>query len=175
MIEPGYDMAPPEAQADIVAEVKEALALSATHGGGKWKSLLKVKDSIADITLQQVLTRAKDFDVIATSLFLHHLDNEQARALLGKMGKSARHLVLVNDLVHDGVGPVAKAAEGISIDSLKPTNGAINIEPLKTLTPAVGDLDDALTVADKRAAAIDTSDVVPQLKGPVAQVQSMLS
>jgi isocitrate dehydrogenase len=66
MIEPGYDMAPPEAQADIQAEVKEALGLSSTHGGGKWKSLLKVRDSIADITLQQVLTRPKDFDVIAT-------------------------------------------------------------------------------------------------------------
>jgi isocitrate dehydrogenase len=66
MIEPGYDMAPPEAQAEIQAEVKEALGLSSTHGGGKWKSLLKVKDSIADITLQQVLTRPKDFDVIAT-------------------------------------------------------------------------------------------------------------
>src|SRR5688572_9352774 len=66
MIEPGYDMAPPEAQADIQAEVKEALGLSSTHGGGKWKSLLKIKDSIADITLQQVLTRPKDFDVIAT-------------------------------------------------------------------------------------------------------------
>jgi isocitrate dehydrogenase len=66
MIEPGYDMAPPEAQAEIVTEVKEALSLSSTHGHGKWKSLLKIKDSIADITLQQVLTRPKDFDVIAT-------------------------------------------------------------------------------------------------------------
>ncbi|MFO0566110.1 MAG: NADP-dependent isocitrate dehydrogenase [Polyangiaceae bacterium] len=66
LIEPGYDMAPPEAQADIVAEVKAALALMPTHGDGKWKKLLKIRDSIADITLQQVLTRPKEFDVIAT-------------------------------------------------------------------------------------------------------------
>jgi len=66
MIEPGYDMAPPEAQAEIRAEVEAALKLLPTHGAGKWKSLLRVKDSIADITLQQVLTRPKDFDVIAT-------------------------------------------------------------------------------------------------------------
>jgi isocitrate dehydrogenase len=66
MIEPGFEMAPPQAQAEIVAEVKEALGLSSSHGNGKWKSLLKIKDSIADITLQQVLTRPKDFDVIAT-------------------------------------------------------------------------------------------------------------
>ena len=37
-----------------------------THGDGKWKSKLLVRDSIADITLQQVLTRPKEFDVIAT-------------------------------------------------------------------------------------------------------------
>ena len=41
-------------------------AIGSTHGAGKWKSKLMVKDSIADITLQQVLTRAKEFDVIAT-------------------------------------------------------------------------------------------------------------
>jgi isocitrate dehydrogenase len=66
LVEPGYDMAPPEAQADLRAEIEAAVALLPTHGGGKWKSLLIVKDSIADITLQQVMTRAKDFDVIAT-------------------------------------------------------------------------------------------------------------
>jgi isocitrate dehydrogenase len=65
-IEPGYDMAPPEMQAEFRAEVEAALALWETHGGGKWRSKLRVKDSIADITLQQVLTRPKEFDVIAT-------------------------------------------------------------------------------------------------------------
>jgi isocitrate dehydrogenase len=66
LVEPGYDMAPPEARAELCAEVEAALALVPTHGNGKWKNLLMVKDSIADITLQQVLTRGKDFDVIAT-------------------------------------------------------------------------------------------------------------
>jgi isocitrate dehydrogenase len=65
-IEPGYDMAPPEMQAEFCAEVEEALKLWDTHGDGKWKKMLKIRDSIADITLQQVLTRPKDFDVIAT-------------------------------------------------------------------------------------------------------------
>jgi isocitrate dehydrogenase len=40
--------------------------IGASHGGGKWKQKLLVKDSIADITLQQVLTRPKEFSVIAT-------------------------------------------------------------------------------------------------------------
>jgi isocitrate dehydrogenase len=65
-IEPGYDMAPPEAQAELRAEVEAAAALRGTHGDGKWKKMLRIRDTIADITLQQVLTRAKEFDVIAT-------------------------------------------------------------------------------------------------------------
>jgi isocitrate dehydrogenase len=66
LVEPGFDMAPEDFQAELVAEVDEAMKLWETHGAGKWKSKLMIKDSIADITLQQVLTRAEDFDVIAT-------------------------------------------------------------------------------------------------------------
>ncbi len=65
-VEPGYDMAPPDMQAEFRAEVEEALKIWDTHGGGKWKSKLMIRDSIADITLQQVLTRPKEFEVIAT-------------------------------------------------------------------------------------------------------------
>ena len=67
MIDPGYDMMTPKQKAAIVAEVDNVLkTIWATHGAGKWKQMLMIKDSIADITLQQVLTRPKDFDVIAT-------------------------------------------------------------------------------------------------------------
>ncbi len=66
-IEPGYDMLNKDARAAVVREVADTLAaIWTTHGDGKWKSMLMVKDTIADITLQQVLTRAKEFDVIAT-------------------------------------------------------------------------------------------------------------
>jgi isocitrate dehydrogenase len=47
-------------------DVEAALALWPTHGDGKWKRTLLVRDAIADITLQQVLTRPRDFDVLAT-------------------------------------------------------------------------------------------------------------
>lgn len=65
-IDPGYDMMTPAQQQKVVAEIATALSLWSTHGDGKWKKMLMVRDSIADITLQQVLTRPKDFDVIAT-------------------------------------------------------------------------------------------------------------
>jgi isocitrate dehydrogenase len=66
MIDPGFDMMSPDQQAEIKAEVEEALKLWPTHGEGKWKSKLLLKDSIADVTLQFVLIRPRDYDVIAT-------------------------------------------------------------------------------------------------------------
>jgi isocitrate dehydrogenase len=65
-VEPGYDLMTDEQRADARREVEAALALRPTHGDGKWKSKVLVRDSIADITLQQVLTRPREFDVLAT-------------------------------------------------------------------------------------------------------------
>ena len=65
MIDPGFSMMTPDQQKKIITEVEQVLKLAPTHGDGKWKKMLLIKDSIADITLQQVLTRPKDFDVIA--------------------------------------------------------------------------------------------------------------
>jgi len=65
-IDPGYDLMTPDQQAKVRKDVEAALALWPTHGDGKWKQKVLIRDAIADITLQQVLTRPKDFDVIAT-------------------------------------------------------------------------------------------------------------
>jgi len=65
-IEPGYDLMTEDQKAKARKEVEAALALMPTHGAGQWKSKVLVRDAIADIVLQQVLTRPKDFDVIAT-------------------------------------------------------------------------------------------------------------
>jgi len=66
-VEPGFDMMTDEQQATLLAEVSATLdEIYSTHGDGKWKSKLMVKDAIADIALQQVMTRAKEFSVIAT-------------------------------------------------------------------------------------------------------------
>ena len=65
-VDPGFDMMSPAQQKGIMDEVEEALNLWETHGDGKWKSKLLIKDSIADVTLQFVLIRPQDYDVIAT-------------------------------------------------------------------------------------------------------------
>eukprot|EP00993_Chasmostoma_nieuportense_P000214 NODE_1196_length_1611_cov_50.283019_g1127_i0.p1 GENE.NODE_1196_length_1611_cov_50.283019_g1127_i0~~NODE_1196_length_1611_cov_50.283019_g1127_i0.p1 ORF type:complete len:494 (+),score=165.66 NODE_1196_length_1611_cov_50.283019_g1127_i0:61-1482(+) len=67
MIEPGFDLMTAPQQQQLLAEVEGIIdALWAKMGDGVWKSKLLVRDAIADITLQQVLTRATEFDVIAT-------------------------------------------------------------------------------------------------------------
>eukprot|EP00300_Choanocystis_sp_HF-7_P030644 c39524_g1_i1.p1 GENE.c39524_g1_i1~~c39524_g1_i1.p1 ORF type:complete len:514 (+),score=132.28 c39524_g1_i1:184-1542(+) len=66
-IDPGYDMMTDKQQKDLVAEVEGVLkTIYSTHGSGKYKKKLLIRDTIADITLQQVLTRPRDFDVVAT-------------------------------------------------------------------------------------------------------------
>lgn len=66
LVDPGFEMMSPTQQNEIKQEVEEALKLWDSHGDGQWKKKLLVKDSIADVTLQFVLIRPKDYDVIAT-------------------------------------------------------------------------------------------------------------
>lgn len=66
LVEPGYYMMVPDQQKALRDEISEGMKLMPTHGNGKWKEKLLIKDAIADIALQQVLTRADEFDVVAT-------------------------------------------------------------------------------------------------------------
>lgn len=45
-----------------------------------------------------------DYDVICSSLFLHHLTTADAEQVLSRMGQVSRHMVLVNDLVRSRLG-----------------------------------------------------------------------
>lgn len=66
-IEPGFDLMNADGQKKIVDEVEAVIKeIYHSHGDNRYLSKLLIKDAIADIALQQVLTRPKDFDVIAT-------------------------------------------------------------------------------------------------------------
>jgi isocitrate dehydrogenase len=66
-IDPGFDLMTNEAQQKIIEEIEQTLGeIYYSHGNGQYRSKLLIKDVIADIALQQVLTRPTDFDVIAT-------------------------------------------------------------------------------------------------------------
>jgi isocitrate dehydrogenase len=86
MTDPGYEMMTPSQKKDICAEVEESLKLMPTHGNAQWKKLLMVRDTIADITLQQVLTRASEFDVIATMNLEGDFLSDAVAAQVGGIG-----------------------------------------------------------------------------------------
>jgi 2-polyprenyl-3-methyl-5-hydroxy-6-metoxy-1,4-benzoquinol methylase len=70
------------------------------------------------------------YDVLMCSLFLHHLDNAAARTLLERMGRQARSLVLVNDLVRGWPGYLL-AQLGTRVLSRSPvvhTDGPLSVQ-----------------------------------------------
>jgi len=86
LIEPWFDQLDADKQAAIVTEVEGALELWPTHGEGKWKELVLLKDNIADITLQQVQTRPTEFDIIATMNLNGDYISDALAAQVGGLG-----------------------------------------------------------------------------------------
>jgi len=79
-----------------------------------------------------------DYDVITCSLFLHHLDVEQAVLLLRRLGRAARRLVLVSDLHRSRAGYLL-AWMGTRLLSLSPivhTDGPRSVEGAYTIPEA---------------------------------------
>jgi SAM-dependent methyltransferase len=71
-----------------------------------------------------------DCDAVVCSLFLHHLDDGQAIALLRRMAQAARRLVLVNDLLRSRAG-LALAYVATRLLTLSPivhTDGPRSVE-----------------------------------------------
>jgi hypothetical protein len=81
------------------------------------------------------------YDVLTCSLFLHHLEDEQAGELLRRMGQAARRLVLVNDL-RRGTDGLLLAYVGSRVLTTSPvvhTDGPLSVRAAFTL-PEVRDL-----------------------------------
>ncbi len=86
MIDPGFEMMSQAQKEAILNEVETALLLWPTHGEGKWKSKLLIKDTIADIVFQQTITRAREFDVLATPNLNGDYLSDALAAQVGGMG-----------------------------------------------------------------------------------------
>lgn len=86
------------------------------------------------------------FDVVISSLFFHHLAEDQAAALLQKMADAARHLVLVNDLHRSRTGLVLVATASrvvttsrvVHIDAVRSLRAAFTVREMRLLADAVG-------------------------------------
>jgi len=88
----------------------------------------------------------RNFDVVVCSLFLHHLDDAGAVTLLAKMAASARHLVLVNDLVRSRLGWMAvyfatrllTTSSVVWVDGPRSVRAAFTLEEARDLARAAG-------------------------------------
>ncbi|MFO8238760.1 MAG: hypothetical protein R6U00_11050, partial [Prochlorococcaceae cyanobacterium] len=72
---------------------------------------------------------SEGYDVVLCSLFLHHLDGDEAERLLALMARRARRLVLVNDLIRSPLG-FALAWGGTRLLSRSPvvhTDGPLSV------------------------------------------------
>jgi isocitrate dehydrogenase len=87
MIEPGLEQATDAFKKSVCDEVKQTLdAIYTTHGKGQWKKKLMINDRIADSVFQQVLTRADEYSVLATSNLNGDYLSDACAAQVGGLG-----------------------------------------------------------------------------------------
>jgi isocitrate dehydrogenase len=87
LTEPGLEFATEEFRQSIYQEVRDVLnAIYATHGKGAWKKKLMVNDRIADSIFQQVVTRADEYSVLATSNLNGDYISDACAAQVGGLG-----------------------------------------------------------------------------------------
>src|SRR5579864_9101801 len=87
LTEPGLEFATEEFRQSIYQEVRDVLsAIYATHGKGAWKKKLMINDRIADSIFQQVVTRADEYSVIATTNLNGDYISDACAAQVGGLG-----------------------------------------------------------------------------------------
>jgi isocitrate dehydrogenase len=86
MIDPDLDKLSLDKQNHIRREVEEALKLWGTHGNGKWKNMLLIKDALTNIVFQNILLNPREYDVIATMNLNGDYLSDATAALVGGIG-----------------------------------------------------------------------------------------
>ncbi len=86
-VEPGLEMASESFQRQISKEVRDCLdSIYTTHGKGQWKKKILVNDRIADSMLQQILTRAEEYDLVCTPNLNGDYLSDACAAQIGGLG-----------------------------------------------------------------------------------------
>ena len=87
LTEPGLEFGTEDFRQSIYQEVRDVLdAIYATHGKGAWKKKLMINDRIADSIFQQVVTRADEYSVIATTNLNGDYISDACAAQVGGLG-----------------------------------------------------------------------------------------
>uniref|UniRef100_A0A7S1EDE8 isocitrate dehydrogenase (NADP(+)) n=1 Tax=Hemiselmis andersenii TaxID=464988 RepID=A0A7S1EDE8_HEMAN len=89
LLEPGLDVLSDKHQKRVLKEVEDCLTdLIATHGGGRWRQMVLLRDTLLETAFQQSLTRPEDFDIIATTNLNGQYLSDALSAQVGGTGMS---------------------------------------------------------------------------------------
>jgi isocitrate dehydrogenase len=87
LVEPGLEMATEQFKQQIYSEVKQCLSsIHSTHGKGQWKNMVLVNDRIADSMLQQIQTRADEYQMVCTPNLNGDYLSDACAAQIGGLG-----------------------------------------------------------------------------------------
>ena len=118
-IEPGYDMVPPEAERARGRGRCSDRSSCPPRRGQMEGNCFASRDSIADVTLQQVMTREKEFDVIATLNLNGDYLSDALAAQVGGIGIAGRQHQL-RDRGQPSSAPRTDGAEVREPDKVNP-------------------------------------------------------
>jgi isocitrate dehydrogenase len=86
-VEPGFDQMSESQRSKVVEQVQRTLqTIWPSHGDGKWKQKLLIKDRIADSMFQQILIRPDEYSVVATPNLNGDYLSDAAAAQVGGLG-----------------------------------------------------------------------------------------
>jgi isocitrate dehydrogenase len=86
MVNNGYALMSDDQKNEAKQEVKDALNLWDSHGNGRWKNKLLIKDTLADLAVNSVIVQPSNFDVIATMNLNGDYISDEIAALVGGIG-----------------------------------------------------------------------------------------
>jgi isocitrate dehydrogenase len=87
LLEPGLEMATESFKRQVYKEVNDCLeSLYTSHGQGQWKNKTLVNDRIADSMLQQILTRADEYQLVCTPNLNGDYLSDACAAQVGGLG-----------------------------------------------------------------------------------------
>jgi hypothetical protein len=81
---------------------------------------------------------------------------------------------IIDELARDALPPLAELAGTFTLDSLQPTDGAVDLSIFSEASPFLNEARLALDSADESAEQINTADTIPQIGSAVDQVVELV-
>ncbi|MFP7834838.1 DUF4012 domain-containing protein [Marisediminicola sp. LYQ134] len=82
---------------------------------------------------------------------------------------------VVDDVSRDAIAPLIDVAGRIDVEDFKPTDGAVDVQPLIEARPAVAEANAALQAAQTRVESIDSSATIGAVTGATSELRGVVA